>query len=1098
MKESVRPAVSPNVPKLGAAPAPTVQRARCACGGVVGGDGMCDGCRRKRQRVQRSAETTAPPAVPDSVLSELRSPGRPLDFAPRQFMESRFGRDFGAVRIHTGPSAAASARDAGARAYTVGQDIVFGEGQYAPDTTTGQRLLAHELAHTVQQYGLQRSPLGLQMDEGPYAAGLEREAEAAAERAVAGSLLPTLTRQPAPVLMRQADGVTELPARTWEAVTPEVTVGSGQKAKARAAYDARTVAYKIDFFRLPGIKGPVLETYQAAAREGALQATLAFQGGVVSTAMWQQRLSSGGLRRNWLMQHGIPAADAEARWVAAGGAPGFATAPAVASSTCDIDHIVELQLGGTNVPNNLQVLNSAENQASGRQIWEQVSGIARALKEREPGAQQIVVQFEAVTVEGSMPTCPPAAPAGGAPPVAATCTAVECAIARVGAPEATEGTELLEPYDVAAGAATARMRFPPGPARHDLRQTGRENLAASELVPGLILRHLTRVAATNPDPVEACVESSTCGKTTRGRGTEVPITLERGDAVAMQSVPQGDGGRKLRLAPGAGRNVRFTYPYLSTGTMTFAYSDDQGLTGRGTLTPSLPLLRRAQLTVEYGDGVLRGSISRQPNGPVAGIPGLTIRRAELGVELSPQFRPYGVMEFTWGRRVSGSLTAEPGPDGGFLARGTVVADIPGTERAEGTITYERGELSGRVEIDSEKIRLPGNPRGSLVATIDRRGVDVTGRVLVDLPGGSEAELGVRRAGQEYVFFGRGTINVPGLRPVELDVRYQNNRFSGTGRTGVTIASLRGDVDLTYADGRISGQGVIAINRGRAVGSLTVRLSPAGRLSGDGQIRYRLTDNLTGTVGIVVTEDRNVRLSGALEFATIPLFRGVRGERRFPGPNLQIPLFAIPLGVSNIGVIATVGGALTFGYGIGPGELRGTRIEGAFNPFDENPDIELLAASRLHVPMYASVSLTVRGGLGLAAAVAEVTGGIEATGGLRLDGLVGGALELRYRQGRVRFTAQGEAIVTPVLSLSLDASIIARAGVLGVGVEERWAWNLAAWSWSSGLQFGMRAGLGYDSVEGMRLPSADDIEWIVPQIDAPALVRRLLDTARGRG
>jgi hypothetical protein len=66
-------------------------------------------------------------------------------------MEASFGQDFSRVRIHTGPQAAASARSVQARAYTVGNDIVFGAGGPALDSPAGQRSLAHELAHVVQQ-----------------------------------------------------------------------------------------------------------------------------------------------------------------------------------------------------------------------------------------------------------------------------------------------------------------------------------------------------------------------------------------------------------------------------------------------------------------------------------------------------------------------------------------------------------------------------------------------------------------------------------------------------------------------------------------------------------------------------------------------------------------------------------------------------------------------------------------------------------------------------------------------------------------------------------------------------------------------------------
>ncbi len=85
------------------------------------------------------------------VKSVLNSGGQPLDSSTRLLMESRFGYDFGQIRIHTGSDASASAESVGALAYTAGQDIVFREGMYSPLTDAGQRLIAHELVHAIQQ-----------------------------------------------------------------------------------------------------------------------------------------------------------------------------------------------------------------------------------------------------------------------------------------------------------------------------------------------------------------------------------------------------------------------------------------------------------------------------------------------------------------------------------------------------------------------------------------------------------------------------------------------------------------------------------------------------------------------------------------------------------------------------------------------------------------------------------------------------------------------------------------------------------------------------------------------------------------------------------
>lgn len=90
-------------------------------------------------------------AAPPSVHDVLRSSGGPLEASALQFMEARFSRDFNRVRVHTDAAAASSARQINALAYTAGNNIVFGAGQYSPHTDKGKALLAHELTHVVQQ-----------------------------------------------------------------------------------------------------------------------------------------------------------------------------------------------------------------------------------------------------------------------------------------------------------------------------------------------------------------------------------------------------------------------------------------------------------------------------------------------------------------------------------------------------------------------------------------------------------------------------------------------------------------------------------------------------------------------------------------------------------------------------------------------------------------------------------------------------------------------------------------------------------------------------------------------------------------------------------
>lgn len=176
------------IPALTAAPVNLLQR-KCACGGNPGPSGECEACRKKRGgMLQRSALNAQPTlSVPPIVHDVLKSPGQPLDAGTRALMEPRFGHDFSKVRVHADTKAAESAGTVSALAYTVGRDVVFGTGQYAPATPQGRKLLVHELAHVVQQGNAAFQP-GTALDVAAPRDSLEGQAEAAAAHSNTGTL----------------------------------------------------------------------------------------------------------------------------------------------------------------------------------------------------------------------------------------------------------------------------------------------------------------------------------------------------------------------------------------------------------------------------------------------------------------------------------------------------------------------------------------------------------------------------------------------------------------------------------------------------------------------------------------------------------------------------------------------------------------------------------------------------------------------------------------------------------------------------------------------------------------------------------------------
>jgi hypothetical protein len=182
----------------------------------------------------------------------LRSPGQPLGDATREFMEPRFGHDFSGVRVHTDANAAESARSVNALAYTVGQGIYFGAGEYRPESLEGKRLLAHELAHTVQQRRVDASVQRFSPDWlVPESDRLEHEAAHAAEQVVSGRFAQVLGAARTSAPQRQDKNKPPPPPKVVAPVEPNAT----QKKMIDAARRAAAIRTQTAMFKASGVQG---------------------------------------------------------------------------------------------------------------------------------------------------------------------------------------------------------------------------------------------------------------------------------------------------------------------------------------------------------------------------------------------------------------------------------------------------------------------------------------------------------------------------------------------------------------------------------------------------------------------------------------------------------------------------------------------------------------------------------------------------------------------------------------------------------------------------------------------------------------------------
>ncbi|MCB9267671.1 MAG: DUF4157 domain-containing protein [Lewinellaceae bacterium] len=147
--------------------APGLSGVQRKCAACESGGAPCPKCAEEEGKglVQTKAQGTGGAAVSPALAGQIqhaRGGGQALDTGARSFMESRFGRDFSGIRIHADNQAAQMSRQLNAEAFTIGRDIYFNNGYFSPESSQGKQLLAHELAHAVQQGAAGRLSNGLQ------------------------------------------------------------------------------------------------------------------------------------------------------------------------------------------------------------------------------------------------------------------------------------------------------------------------------------------------------------------------------------------------------------------------------------------------------------------------------------------------------------------------------------------------------------------------------------------------------------------------------------------------------------------------------------------------------------------------------------------------------------------------------------------------------------------------------------------------------------------------------------------------------------------------------------------------------------------------
>ncbi len=1026
----------------------------------------------------------------ESSLSSSKGGGSPLGSETKNEMESGFGTDFSGVRVHNDSNAIQMNQQLGSQAFANGNDIYFNEGKYSPESDSGKHLLAHELTHTVQQ-GASVQPKMIQKSNGN-----------------------TTT---APASNFDPDNF----SFSFKGLTFNINITPGGDT------------IRIDKFPIGAYKVPIhnrvrpftrTKNYRRDSSEennnqretwmNALSQTTAITNFVTQRVLTEHRENPrdskvyvfrvpGGRGRNRRRIIGNPQAIHREltlpSWRDNGSSRWF-----------HVDHMQELQLGGQNDINNMNLLNEQSNRSYGFSIYRTIRSIAKEIADHEKstnnpnprranlGNADIVMQNW--NLQFGQAVRDPQSQAGANPS--------HWDYSQIHAGEhltATNDIHLENIEDL--GDESKVFIFPfenGGVGKKFNNNTSVIRNERNWLNPWLITSK-----TFNTDP----------GTENTANLGQFQMELKANDvAAATDQTPVAiNRYRGARYAGYLDVNRYFLSQYnwgnyrikkFSPVTFERAIMDPQrGLVIQGKVNPTLSLIEGAALDMEISEGDIK--ISKIFNTGSFNFPSpfeIKDSSLELFVSIQQGVGIEGRIDFGINNVGEGHIGAAASTSGGFELDGEFNFDSDLFDPAKINVEYKDNiwTIGGEVGIPEGKVR--GIKNATINATYSENNFNASGEAELDIPGIERGSMQVNYGEGGFSIEGDFNLSpdIPSIRSGSVSARIAKQEgqenydvmVSGTARPD--IPGINSELTVTYENGALTIEGRAAYSRGMLSGTVEIGATnrtigddgqPNGepddtmRVYGGGSLTLTLTPWLQATAAVKFLPNGEIEVTGRIGLPdTVDIFARQSIDRTlFNMPALEIPIFAIPLGPRSIGIVARITGGLDFSAGFGPGQIRSLFAEVNYNP-DREDETTITGQGQFAIPADAGLKLRGDLGLGVSVGIASLTGGIEVTGELGLEGEALAQVDVNWSPTTgLAIDALGKITVNPKFTFDLNAFARASLDLWVTSISETWRYNLASFSWGPGIEFGIEFPVHYQEGEAFDM-SFDDIKVIYPDMD----------------
>jgi hypothetical protein len=691
------------------------------------------------------------------------------------------GADFGDVRTHTDEHAASSADRLGARAFTMGKDVFFARGQFDPHSQSGQGLIAHELAHVVQQRSGRAPAGGLDTPGDPH----ELEAEAVSRRVMSGESARV--------------GATTSGHAVQCVATP--AVGSKPASEAgprRLPKENPKLALKIPGKKVndPTDQQETQERYTKAADAHGIRSLHPGRG--TSSTLWSA----------WEKSRRFPVSDEEKKQK---------------QQVCQVDHIIELQVSGADAPDNLRLLEARRNESAGSQLAQNVAQV-RDLAGAKPDE---VIEFSRIEVEE--PPEPDHECLGWELGRRKGIPAPVVAAGHETLPAQVAGLEVTIGYNGKTHNVHPHSRYVvPGFRLRTVTPTG-----SSFALTGVISDRATIPFQKEPNQLYTFVVSKPGAKLELSAPTSLKIWFPfLSDASLPISLEGGDMRAKGTLRP--------TLALLRHVEVNLAVERER-LTGGVSVPPEKLKQALPVPGLEIPEASLAFSVDHGKFGVSGGfaVRYSTIADGRVRATFSDAgFEALGalVLHIPGIHEAQGQVWVKQGKLGGRADIGASKIKVPGVRDAHLTVLVEDGALHGTgiVHLD-----VPGVKEGRLDFGVDKSGdYAITGTAALSVPGLKEAALGLTLRNGDIEGAAHVGLNIPGLEQATFDVLYVKGKLTGGGKLGFKKGKLAGTVTVVLSEQhRLSGGGELGYEIAPGlIAFALVQITPEGKTEVSGGLR----------------------------------------------------------------------------------------------------------------------------------------------------------------------------------------------------------------------------------------------------------------------